>query len=289
MSRPQFLDLMDRTGMWYGPPPEVAMSKEIKQMEQDPMMLKPQGMGMGMGSSVDGVAQAKAAEAQPLAGKNEEAKAADMKPCSRCRKQLTADSLFCAFCGHKCGVKECARCKSELTADSLFCGTCGQRCDAVPFPDAHQLYDYGIRSVYFSRVVPVPEWNHGVMINEEHILQPDQEGVLYNRNDDAIRNRGWYYTGSFLPRAEDMDETVDQYLHHHADWKKAFDITGVTRIPVAQGQKPKRPQGYKREPKAEEFHDVLERKTFTSVDQLQEHLAQREMAQYRALKYNGRL
>lgn len=290
-NRPQFLDLDDRTGRYYGPgwePPNATLPPEEPQklVESAAPKALPPTNPMAESFQKQKAGSLAAASTEASSGQAEET---FEKHCVRCKKGLTKDSKFCAFCGHKCDVKECVRCKCELTADSIFCHNCGHKCDNLLFPDAHQMYDYGLRTIQFSRCVPVPEWNHGVMINAEFVPRKSnlhKEGDLYNRNDDAIRNRSWYHTGSLLERAEDHGVTMDQWLHQHADYKKSFDILGVTRIPD-----PTKPvhRGYRpQEPKPAVFHDVLERKSFTP-EQLQEHMYQRQQEQYKALLKNGRV
>eukprot|EP00930_Biecheleria_cincta_P040336 TRINITY_DN2763_c0_g1_i2.p1 TRINITY_DN2763_c0_g1~~TRINITY_DN2763_c0_g1_i2.p1 ORF type:complete len:256 (+),score=29.79 TRINITY_DN2763_c0_g1_i2:26-769(+) len=112
--------------------------------------------------------------------------------------------------------------------------------------DLLPTYNYGPRSVQFSPRVPVMQHNTGIIICRESIGAVDDMWYEHERNDDAIRNRGWNHIGYAtqhlahpsgpqyspgdrlrFPREADISQAVDM---HGLEQKKHLQ----QQVPVAQ-------------------------------------------------------
>mmetsp|Transcript_70369 Transcript_70369/g.153378 ORF Transcript_70369/g.153378 Transcript_70369/m.153378 type:complete len:278 (+) Transcript_70369:320-1153(+) len=94
-------------------------------------------------------------------------------------------------------------------------------------PDVHASYACGPRQYVWNTRVPVPEENHGIMINAEFVPRPDQlrhQVVFY---DDAIRNSTWRHVGALIPPGRCREELAVSELHAHADYGEAVDLKGL--------------------------------------------------------------
>jgi hypothetical protein len=113
----------------------------------------------------------------------------------------------------------------------------------VAFPDAaDRLPQYGRRVAWWRPQFQIQQPNNGVLITHEFGTPSHYAASLevpFN-DDDAICNPNWKHLGSFTTRrysANDL-ESMDSYLHHHADYADARDLRAMHKDGNIQRSRP---------------------------------------------------
>merc|ERR1719265_1690135 len=105
---------------------------------------------------------------------------------------------------------------------------------AQRLPDAHRMYQYGPRQIYWTDRVPVAEPNTGVMVNAEFLAPPGYDMGSNARElvkwDLGIRNQYWQHQGPWLqPYDPVLDATAAQKAKMFGDYEQARDLVAPCR------------------------------------------------------------